>query len=267
MKNLFSKLTPAQKALIMAACITTFGTIITAVATLFAADITKRREIDATQTAEAKLTLLQTIPSPTAPFSGRIPFKSLVNPNTLNTDLQWDAGSSDLSLYTFSTNGIFLTAGPHTWPNFPTIYYKQPVEGNFEIQVKVTFRSPLSKLSTAQMVGLVTRPVNDRLVVENSSFPLDWVVVAKYITTAGSLVGCRGSWADYSLDTVYLRIERADDIWRCAYSSNGENWIRGRVQIDNQLLLDKPLEIALFAYSDTDDAITVEFSDWSITRR
>lgn len=201
------------------------------------------------------------------PFSGRIPFTSPVDSNALNMDLQWDAGSSELSLYTLSANVIYLTAGPHTWPNFPTIYYMQPIEGNFDVQVKIKFTPPEPKLLAAQMVGLAIRPINARLVVENSSFPMDWVVVAKYITDAGSLVGCRGSWVKYSLGTVYLRIERDNNIWRCAYSDNGINWTRHDVSVDSQSLSDKQLEIALFAYSDTNDAITVEFSDWFITRK
>lgn len=201
------------------------------------------------------------------PFS--IPFSSLDEANVLNPDLQWDAGSSESSLYALSTSTdtIRLTAGPHTWPNFPTISYKQPIEGNFDVQLKIVFGSPVSALSTTQSVGLLIRPVGARLVVGDESFPMDWVVAAKSITDAGTSVGCcRSTQPDYSLDTVYLKIERVGDIWRCAYSKNGQNWTWFNVDVDNRALRGK-LEVALFAYSATGESITAEFSDWHITRK
>ncbi len=206
-------------------------------------------------------------PSP-IPFS--ISFGSLDDANMLNPDLQWDAGSSEASLYTLSTSTdtIRLTAGPHTWPNFPTISYKQPIGGNFDVQLKVVFGSPVSALSTTQSVGLLIRPIGARLVVGDESFPMDWVVAAKSITDAGTSVGCcRSTQPDYSLDTVYLKIERVGDIWRCAYSENGQNWTWFNVSVDSQSLHDKQLEVALFAYSATNEAITAEFSDWHIIRK
>ena len=74
------------------------------------------------------------------------------------------------------------------------------------------------------MVGLLARPVNARLVQSETSFPQDRVATAKTVTDAGSLVGCRGSWDDYSSNVVYLMLEREAN-WRCAYSKNGENWV------------------------------------------
>lgn len=206
-------------------------------------------------------------PTPVAvstPLSGRIPFTSPVNSGALHEDLQWDAGSSEASLFTLSTEIIRLTAGPYTWPNFPAIYYTQPIEGNFDTQVKIKFHP---SQSTTYMAGLVIRPINARLAMGDSSFPMDWVVSAKYLTDVGDLVGCRGSWADTEGDTIYLRIERDDDAWRCAYGENGVNWMRLKTEADVRALNASPLEIALFAYSDANDSITVEFSDWIITRR
>jgi len=253
----------SSKTLIIVAVIGLLGTMVAAFFGVLANTKPTEITINATQTAEAKLAL----PSPPILLSGKIPFSSFITSNGLNADLQWDAGNSELSLYTLSADAITLTAGPHTWPNFPKIYYKQPIEGNFEAQVKVTFSPSASKLSTAQMVGLVVRPINARLVSGDTSFPMDWIVAAKSITDAGSLVGCRGSWEEYSVDTVYLKMERDNNIWRCAYSKNGENWTWLRVQGDYQPLNDQQMEMALFAYSETDDSITVEFSDWFITRR
>ena len=210
---------------------------------------------------------ISTIQPTLTPFSGRLLFTSPLDANVLSTELLWDAGSSAISGYKLSSGAIILTAGPHTWPDFPAIYYTQPVEGDFEVQVKINFKPPAPKILTAQMVGLAIRPINTRLTSENSSFPKDWVVAAKYITDAGSLAGCRGSWPGYSSDIVYVKIERGNNIWQCAYSENGENWTRLRVDVDSQSLSDKPLEISLFAYSITDDAITAEFSDWLIIRK
>jgi len=217
--------------------------------------------INATQTAEARSGITPFI----SPFNGNILFSAPDNPDALHTDLRWEAGDSELSFYTLAPNEIHLTAGPHTWPNFPTIYHKYSVEGDFEVQTKVTFPSPATRISAAQMVGLLVRPVNARLVAGDSSFPENWVVTAKYITDAGSLVGCRGSWIDFSSDTVYIKIERYNNVWRCAYSKNGENWTRLHVDVDAELLINDQLEIGLFAYSTTDDSITVEFSEWQIT--
>ena len=214
-----------------------------------------------------KLSTVAVLHSTPTPFSGKISFISLDNPEELNANLQWDAGKSDLSVYTVFTDTIYLTAGPYTWPNFPTIYYKQPIEGDFEGQVRVNFRPPVSKIFSAQMVGLAARPLNARLVEGDSKFPMDWAVVSKNITNEGSLVGCRGSWVDYSLDVVYLRIEKNGNEWRCGYSRDGEHWTRLGASVDGQSLSGKQLEIALFAYSDTTDPITVEFSEWTIVRK
>lgn len=204
-----------------------------------------------------------------APFSEKIPFTAPIDPNVLGKDLLWDAGSSEISGYSLSANAIYLTAGPHTWPNFPTIIYRQPVEGNFEAQVKFTFASSVSTLfSSAQMMGLLVRPVNDHLVVGDSSFPLNWVEATKYISDAGTMVGCRGNMVPYpSLDSVYVKIQRQNDLWKCAYSKNGQNWNWLDVHVDSESLRDRQLEIAIFAYSDTEDAITGEFSDWIITSK
>jgi regulation of enolase protein 1 (concanavalin A-like superfamily) len=207
-------------------------------------------------------------PSSSTPFSGRILFTSPTGRVALSKYLNWEAGSSETSAFTLSSDAIYLTAGAHTWPNFPTINYSQPVEGDFDVQVKLNFKSPVQKLTTAQMAGLVIRPMDAHLFVGNSSFPTDWVVAAKYISDAGIQAGCRGSWATYDLDSVYLRLERANNIWQCAYSENGENWkwLNGG-NLDSQELRYQQLEIGLFAYSDTADAITVEFSNWILTKK
>jgi hypothetical protein len=68
-------------------------------------------------------------PSPEAtptPVSGNIRFSSIPNSKTLNPDLRWDAGSSERSNYTLLPDMITLTAGPETWPGFPSISYKYP---------------------------------------------------------------------------------------------------------------------------------------------
>ena len=201
--------------------------------------------------------------SPT-PFSGKIEFVSVESPDTLNPNLQWDAGSSELSAYSLDGDEIVVTAGPHTWPNFPMINYTQPVIGDFSIQVKVAFVPDALVLKTAQMVGLLIRPANARLVQSDTSFPKDWVVSSKYVTDAGVLVGCRGSWADYSSEIVFLKIEKGAASWKCAYSNDGEHWFYLNVDVDNTQLQNQQLAISLFAYSDTDKVVTAKFSDLEI---
>jgi hypothetical protein len=146
------------------------------------------------------------------------------------------------------------------------INYNRPITGNFSVQVKVAFAPEASVLQTAQMAGLLVRPANARLVQSDTSFPKDWAAASKYVTDAGSLVGCRESWADYSQDVVFLKIERVADSWKCAYSANGENWSYLNTEVNGAQLQDRQLAISLFAYSDTDNAITVRFSDWEIIR-
>jgi hypothetical protein len=114
---------------------------------------------------------------------------------------------------------------------------------------------------------MMVRPVGARLVAGDSSFPKDWVVVANSLTDAGRLVGCRGAWDDYPAESVYLRIERTAGVWHCAYSNDGEHWTWLAPTVENDLLNNKPLEMALFVYSDTADELTVEFSEWSISQQ
>ena len=196
--------------------------------------------------------------------SERLEFVSINDPTALNPNLQWDAGSSEFSTYALDGDTLIMIAGPHTWPNFPMISYMRPLTGNVSVQVKVVFVPEAQVITTAQMVGILVHPINARLVQSDTSFPQDWVAVSKSVTDAGVLVGCRGSWEDYSSDTVFLKIERRADSWRCAYSSNGENWIWLNAKVDDTQLQNKQLAISLFAYSITDKAITVKFSDWVI---
>jgi hypothetical protein len=202
------------------------------------------------------------------PSSEKLVFNSGNNPNALNSYLQWEAGSSESSLYAIDDDTLNLTAGPQTWPNFPMIQYRQSLNGNLDVQVRLVFKPEASVLATAQMVGLLVRPVNAHLVQSDSSFPKDWVVAGRYITAAGSLVGCRGSWDAYPADKpdmIYLRLQRGANSWRCAYSNNGENWTWLNANVDDALLRDKQLAVSLFGYTITDNALTVKFADWVIS--
>jgi hypothetical protein len=196
--------------------------------------------------------------------SENISFTTIFRPRVLNSNLQWDAGSSEMNFYTLDGNTLNLTAGPHTWPNFPMVDLKQPLSENFSVQVKVIFTPEEQTVKTAQMVGILVRPINVRLAQNDASFPEDWIIASKYVTDAGVLVGCRGSWTDDRSDTVFLKIERTGDAWKCAYSHNGENWAYLNANVKNQPPQNQPLMISLFAYSDTDQAITVQFSDWIV---
>ncbi len=195
----------------------------------------------------------------------RLEFASSSDPTDLDPSLRWDAGNSELSAFTLDGDALTMTAGPYTWPNFPMVSYDRPLKGNFDVQVKVVFIPETRNLTTAQMVGLLVRPINARLVQSDASFPSDWVASAETITDAGSLVGCRGSWKDYSSNTVYLRLEREADSWRCAYSSNGKNWTWLNARVVDSQLSDKQLVVALFAYTITDNSISAEFSNWMIS--
>ncbi len=203
----------------------------------------------------------------TRPVSEKISFTSpTTNANSLNPILEWDAGSSALSHYAINTDALNLVADFHTWPFFPSIRYKSPLEGDFDVQARVVFTSPFQTVPTAQMAGIVVRPVGARLVTGDSEFPRNWIVAAKQIADAGRLVGCRGAWADYSIDVVYVRVKRTGNSWYCGYSDNDENWRWLAPRVDPSLSKDEPMEMALFAYSETDDKLSVEFSDWIITR-
>ena len=199
-------------------------------------------------------------------FSEKLEFVSTNNPLALNQYLQWDAGSEGQSVYGFEDGALRIVAAPHTWPNFPMIYYNQSVTGDFDVRVKVLFRPEASVVATAQMVGLLVRPVNAHLVQGDKRFPQNWAFASRFITADGSFVGCRDSWDKYYSETVYLGLERGANSWRCAYSRNGENWIWRDANVDDTLLKDKQLVFSLFAYSDTDDPVTVKFADWVILR-
>jgi hypothetical protein len=196
--------------------------------------------------------------------SGNIAFSSMFRMHVLNSSLQWEAGSSEMSSYTIDGNTISLTAGPHTWPNFPMVHYKQPVNGDFRVQVKALFTPEALALKTAQMVGILVRPMNARMAQNDTGFPENWAVASKYVTDAGVLVGCRGSWIEDASEIVFLKVERVDGVWKCAYSHNGENWTYLNANVNDQQSQDRPLVISLFAYTDTNNPITVEFSDWEI---
>lgn len=204
----------------------------------------------------------------TRPGSENIAFSSLpaTNANSLNPMLEWDAGSSALSHYVINTDTLNLVADSHTWPFFPSIRYKLLIEGDFDVYARVVFTPPFKTVQTAQMAGIVVRPAGARLVLGDSSFPENWIVAAKQIVDVGRLVGCRGAWADYSSDVVYVRVKRTGDSWYCGYSDNDVNWRWLAPRIDSPLMKDGPVEIVLFVYSDTDDELSVEFSDWIITR-
>ena len=195
----------------------------------------------------------------------RLDFATSNDSTALNPKLHWDAGNSDLSSYTLDGGTLIMTAGPYTWPNFPMVSYDQPVTDNFSAQVKVIFAPEAQVLTTAQMVGLLVRPVNAHLVQSDDSFPQDWIATAKAVTDEGNLVGCRGSWEGNSSNTVYLILEREADSWKCAYSDNGKNWVWLNAAVDDLQLRGKQLVVSLFAYSITDHSITAEFSDWTIS--
>jgi hypothetical protein len=196
--------------------------------------------------------------------SGSIRFSSVLRPKILSPDLQWDGGSSEMSSYSIDGKMLNITAAAHTWPNFPMIQYKSTLTGDFSVTVKMTFVPDAPVIETAQMAGIVIHPINAHLAKSDDKFPNDWVAVSKNVTDAGSLVGCRGSWVDYSSDTVFLKIERLNHEWQCAYSNNGENWSYLNVLENGPRLQDQQFVVSLFAYSETDNAINVTFSDWQM---
>jgi hypothetical protein len=196
--------------------------------------------------------------------SGSIGFSSVFRPNILSSNLQWDGGSSEMSSYSIDGRKMSITAAAHTWPNFPMIQYKSTIFGDFSIIVKMTFVPDAPAIETAQMAGIVIHPVNAHLSQSDDKFPNDWVAVSKNVTDVGSLVGCRGSWVDYSSDTVFLKVERLNHAWQCAFSTNGENWSYLNVLENGPSLQDQQFVVSLVAYSETDQAIKVTFSDWQI---
>ncbi len=237
---------------------TVLAAIITAIAAILVASITEFSKYIQSKPAHTS--------TPT-PFSGQLTFNAPGEPAGLNPMLEWDAGSSEASSYRLTPGGLSLTAGPHTWPGFPLIRYREPIQGDFEVRVRLDFSPAALSLSTAQMVGLMARPAGARLVLGETGFPQDWAVASRYINDAGSLAGCRGSWVDYTAEAVHLKMERAAGRWRCAYSANSTNCTWLDVAGDARATGDEPVEIALFAYSDTGAALTARFSEWSITRK
>lgn len=194
-----------------------------------------------------------------------IPFTSDHDTTALHPSLEWEAGSSEMDAYHLVGQSIEITAGPYTWPNFPMLHHKPTLTGDFRVSVKMNFLPDAPVLETAQMAGILIHPLNGHLAQGDEKFPNDWIAVSKNVTNEGSLVGCRGAWADYSYsDPVFLRIERVGDVWRCAYSSNGENWTYLTAAVDNAQLGTQPWGVSLFAYSSTENAIQVTFSDWVI---
>jgi hypothetical protein len=134
--------------------------------------------------------------------------------------------------------------------------------------VRLTFSPSVPKLeSNAQMAGLIVRPVNARLFALDVTFPGNWIVNRKSVTDAGLDIGCRGSFGEYLKDDAYLRIERAGDSWRCAYSEKGDNWIWIAPKVENSGILSDGVEIVLFAYSTSKSPIAVQFTDWAVYDR
>lgn len=195
-----------------------------------------------------------------------INFTSDRDPTLLHPDLGWDAGSSETNSYIVDADTLTIVAGPGSWPNFPMINYKQPLRGDFRIQIKISFTPDAATLTTAQMAGILVRPANSRLVQGDESFPRDWVFASKYVTDNGSLFACPRSNTRYLSETIFVSIEKVSDSWRCSYSSNGKNWSYLSVNADTEQLANKDMTISLFAYSQTGNAIAAQFSDWKINR-
>jgi hypothetical protein len=198
------------------------------------------------------------------PTSGKIQFVSPKDSKVLNPNLRWEAGQLNLSGYTLYPDMIEIMAASGTWPNFPTISYRPHIKGDFDVQVQIVFTSSAMKLKESQYGGLIVRPINARLVLEDKSFPNDWIVNSRSITDAGHGIGCRGFIGDYSSEVAYLLIERANNSWRCAHSDNGENWVWSAPKVDELKLFDKEVEVALFAFSTSADSIKVQFRDWAL---
>jgi hypothetical protein len=185
---------------------------------------------------------------------------------SLNPDLRWDAGSSELSTYIpYSEDTLELVAGQYTWPLFPTLIYRYSVQGDFSVQLEIDFTSAKPALPTAaQMAGILIRPVNDQLVLTDERFPDDWVVNRKSIADTGHGIGCRGSTTDYDASVAYLRIDKSGQTWRCAYSKNHQNWIWSEPKVDVSLIQSPAVEIVLFAYSSNEETVTAKFRNWMI---
>jgi hypothetical protein len=63
---------------------------------------------------------------------------------------------------------------------------------------------------------------------------------------------------------AYIRIDKSGDIWRCAYSSNNQNWIWSEPKIDAALLQNQIVEIVLFTYSSNEETVTAKFRNWMV---
>ncbi len=198
--------------------------------------------------------------------AGTIPFASPNDPKALNPNLQWERGQSSLSNYTLSPGMIELVAGPSSWPGIPTLSYRYPIKGGFDAQIGIVFNSFAPKLdASAHVAGLMVRPTGARLVAGDETFPQDWLVNIRAVSDAGHSIGCRGGLGDYPSTMAFLRIERANNRWRCAYSENGENWNWAAPRLDEVKLFDQEVQVAVFAYSTNTESIKVQFKDWALS--
>lgn len=248
------RLDPAIKGAVIVAVIGLVGTVLAAV-------LPKLIDGSSTPPLAAPTALATPIPGP-------IPFASTDHPGALSPSLRWDAGQSALSSYALPLDAIDLVAGPSSWPGFPTIAYRLPLTGDFDVQVAIEFSASTPFLEdAAQGAGLVVRPSNARLVRGDETFPPDWIANVRAVSDAGQSIGCRGALSDYPHDVAYLRIERVNNGWRCAHSENGTNWIWSAPKVDEGALTDRAVEMALLAWSTNADPLQVRFKDWTNNSR
>jgi len=198
--------------------------------------------------------------------NGNIQFGTGGNSGLLSKYLTWDMGSSPDSKYGISGDTIKITAGPSSWPFFPTISYLNPIHGDFDVQVEIGFDSTITSLENAQqMAGLLLKPAGDRLVLGNEYFPDGWIANTSSLSNEGQSIGCRGHFVDYKSDWAYLRIQRKGNAIRCAYSSNNVNWIWISPDMGSAAFTENSeFDIVLFAFSTNNQSVDVRFKNFSL---
>jgi hypothetical protein len=198
--------------------------------------------------------------------NGIIQFGAQGNPKRLSEKFTWDAGSAQESKYAISADRIEITAGPYSWPFFPTVSYLYPVRGDFDVQVEIGFDPSVTKLENAQhMAGILVKPTGDRLVQGNESFPDTWIANTRSVSDQGQSIGCRGNFSDYGSNLAYLRVQRKGNSIRCAYSSNNENWIWISPKTSTASFTENTeFDLVLFVFSTNLSPADVNFSNFSL---
>lgn len=195
------------------------------------------------------------------PQDAIIPFYSQKTSHQLSQDFKVsNPGLGTILTFPEDKNRVHLSTLPNTnqWGTDNALSIRYPIEGNFDVRVKVLF-DPKTYHQYA-ILGVVSIEDSNTWLRISRAYSEGYDVVNTQVSIENARLTLES--VPYRPDTVYLRIVRNENVFILSYSHNGSDW-QPLTHYDT-FILEEVVLVYLSAYSTSETGVEVEFYDFTV---